>query len=136
MTRYITHISIAPAASMGQLTLAPDGHTAALNTKGAQWHPVPLTGLAAMEVSDEVADGRHTVTAKLTATLCGRYTPMAGPVAVLLTCADCTRLLLGTGERPMPAVTLADTLPDKAAERSAQTMTVSYAARPLALLGS
>lgn len=46
-----------------------------------------------MEVSDEVADGRHTVTTKLTATLCGRYTPMAGPVAVLLTCADGTRLL-------------------------------------------
>lgn len=136
MTRYITHISLAPAASMGQLTLGPDGHTAALNTKGAQWHPVPLTGLAAMEVSDEVADGRHTVTAKLSATLCGRYTPMAGPVAVLLTCADGTRLLLGTGERPMPAVTLADTLPDKAAERSAQTMTVSYGARPLALLSS
>lgn len=136
MTRYITHLSLAPAASMGQLTLFPDGHTAALNTKGAQWHPVPTTGLAAMEVSDEVADGRHTVTTKLTATLCGRYTPMAGPVAVLLTCADGTRLLLGTGERPMPAVTLADTLPDKASERSAQTMTVSYAARPLALLGS
>lgn len=136
MTRYITHISLAPAASMGQLTLGPDGHTAALNTKGAQWHPVPTTGLAALEVSDEVADGRHTCSAKLTATLCGRYTPMAGPVAVLLTCADGTRLLLGTGERPMPAVTLADTLPDKAAERSALTMTVSYAARPLALLGS
>lgn len=34
MTRYITHISLAPAASMGQLTLGPDGHTAALNTKG------------------------------------------------------------------------------------------------------
>lgn len=136
MTRYITHLSLAPAASMGQLTLGPDGHTAALNTKGAQWHPVPITGLAAMEVSDEVADGRHTVTAKLTATLCGRYTPLAGPVAALLTCADGTRLLLGTGERPMPAVTLADTLPDKAAERSAQTITVSYGARPLALLSS
>lgn len=136
MTRYITHLSLAPAASMGQLTLGPDGHTAALDTKGAQWHTVPTTGLAAMEVSDEVADGRHTVTTKLTATLCGRYAPMAGPVAVLLTCADGTRLLLGTGERPMPAVTLADTLPDKASERSAQTMTVSYAARPLALLGS
>ena len=143
MTRYITHISLAPAASMGQLTLAPDGHTAALNTKGAQWHTVPTTGLAALGgggegggVSYEVADGRHTVTAKLTATLCGRYTPMAGPVAVLLTCADGTRLLLGTGERPMPAVTRADTLPDKAAERSAQTMTVSYGARPLALLSS
>lgn len=136
MTRYITHLSLAPAASMGQLTLGPDGHTAALDTKGAQWHTVPTTGLAAMEVSDEVADGRHTVTTKLTATLCGRYTPMAGPVAVLLTCADGTRLLLGTGERPMPAVTLADTLPDKASERSAQTITVSYAARPLALLGS
>lgn len=136
MTRYITHLSLAPAASMGQLTLGPDGHTAALNTKGAQWHHVPTTGLAAMEVNDEVADGRHTVTTKLTATLCGRYTPMAGPVAVLLTCADGTRLLLGTGERPMPAVTLADTLPDKAAERSAQTMTVSYAARPLALMNN
>lgn len=136
MTRYITHISLAPAASMGQLTLGPDGHTAALNTTGAQWHPVPTTGLAAMEVSDEVADGRHTVTTKATATLCGRYTPMAGPVAVQLTCADGTRLLLGTGERPMPVVTLADTLPDKAAERSAQTITFSYAARPLALLGS
>lgn len=136
MTRYITHISLAPAASMGQLTLGPDGHTAALDTKGAQWHTVPTTGLAAMEVNDEVADGRHTVTAKLTATLCGRYTPMAGPVAVLLTCADGTLLLLGTGERPMPAVTLPDTLPDKAAERSAQTITVSYASRPLALMGS
>lgn len=136
MTRYITHISLAPAASMGQLTLAPDGHTAALNTKGAQWHTVPITGLAAMEVSDEAADGRHAVSTKVTATLCGRYTPLAGPVAALLTCADGTRLLLGTGERPMPAVTLADTLPDKAAERSAQTITVSYAARPLALMGS
>nr|DAW09925.1 MAG TPA: hypothetical protein [Caudoviricetes sp.] len=134
MTRYITHISLAPAASMGQLTLAPDGHTAALSTKGAQWHTVPTTGLAAMEVSDDVADGRHTVTAKLTATLCGRYTPMAGPVAVLLTCADGTRLLLGTGERPMPAVTLPDTLPDKAAERSAQTLTITYSSRPLALM--
>lgn len=136
MTRYITHLSLAPAASMGQLTLAPDGQTCALNTKGAQWHTVPTTGLAAMEVSDEAADGRHAVSTKLTATLCGRYTPMAGPVAVLLTCADGTRLLLGTGERPMPSVTLGDTLPDKAAERSAQTLTVSYAARPLALLGS
>lgn len=136
MTRYITHLSLAPAASMGQLTLAPDGQTAALNTKGALWHPVPITGLAAMEVSDEAADGRHAVSTKVTATLCGRYTPMAGPVAALLTCADGTRLLLGTGERPMPAVTLADTLPDKAAERSAQTITVSYGARPLALLSS
>lgn len=134
MTRYITHISLAPAASMGQLTLGPDGHTAALDTKGAQWHTVPTTGLAAMEVNDDVADGRHTVTAKLTATLCGRYTPMAGPVAVLLTCADGTRLLLGTGERPMPAVTLADTLPDKATERSAQTLTITYSSRPLALM--
>lgn len=136
MTRYITHLSLAPAASMGQLTLAPDGQTAALNTKGALWHPVPTTGLAAMEVTDDVADGRHTVSTKVTATLCGRYTPMAGPVAVLLTCADGTRLLLGTGERPMPAVTLADTLPDKAAERSAQAITVSYPSRPLALLSS
>lgn len=136
MTRYITHLSLAPAASMGQLTLAPDGLSAALNTKGAQWHPVPITGLAAMEVNDEVADGRHSVTAKLTATLCGRYTPMAGPAAVLLTCADGTRLLLGTGERPMPAVTLGDTLPDKAAERSAQTMTISYSSRPLALMNN
>lgn len=136
MTRYITHLSLAPAASMGQLTLGPDGHTAALNTKGAQWHPVPTTGLAAMEVSDEVADGRHTVSTKLTATLCGRYTPMAGPVAVLLTCADGTRLLLGTGERPMPAVTLPDTLPDKAAERSAQTLSISYSSRPLALINN
>lgn len=134
MTRYITHINLAPAASMGQLTLGPDGHTAALNTKGAQWDTVPTTGLAAMEVNDEVADGRHTCSAKLTATLCGRYTPMAGPVAVLLTCADGTRLLLGTGERPMPAVTLADTLPDKAAERSAQTLTITYSSRPLALM--
>lgn len=136
MTRYITHLSLAPAASMGQLTLAPDGQTAALGTKGALWHPVPITGLAAMEVSDEAADGRHTVSTKVTATLCGPYTPMAGPVAALLTCADGTRMLLGTGERPMPAVTLADTLPDKATERSAQTITVSYAARPLALMGS
>lgn len=136
MTRYITHLSLAPAASMGQLTLGPDGHTAALSTKGAQWRPVPTTGLAAMEVTDEVADGRHTVTTKLTATLCGRYTPMAGPVAVLLTCADGTRLLLGTGERPMPAVTLADTLPDKAAERSAQVLTISYSSRPLALINN
>lgn len=136
MTRYITHINLAPAASMGQLTLGPDGHTAALDTKGAQWHTVPTTGLAAMEVNDEVADGRHTCSAKLTATLCGRYTPLAGPVAVLLTCADGTRLLLGTGERPMPAVTLPDTLPDKAAERSAQTIKVSYPSRPLALMGS
>lgn len=136
MTRYITHLSLAPAASMGQLTLAPDGQTAALNTKGAQWHPVPITGLAAMEVSDEAADGRHTVTTKLTATLCGRYTPLAGPVAALLTCADGTRLLLGTGERPMPAVTLADTLPDKAAERSAQTLAISYPSRPLALINN
>lgn len=134
MTRYITHISIAPAASMGQLTLGPDGHTAALDTKGAQWHTVPTTGLAAMEVNDEVPDGRHTCSAKLTATLCGRYTPLAGPVAVLLTCADGTRLLLGTGERPMPAVTLADTLPDKATERSAQALTITYSSRPLALM--
>lgn len=134
MTRYITHISIAPAASMGQLTLGPDGHTAALDTKGALWHTVPTTGLAAMEVNDEVPDGRHTCSAKLTATLCGRYTPLAGPVAVLLTCADGTRLLLGTGERPMPAVTLADTLPDKATERSAQALTITYSSRPLALM--
>lgn len=134
MTRYITHISLAPAASMGQLTLGPDGHTAAIDTKGAQWHTVPTTGLAALEVNDEVADGRHTCSAKLTATLCGRYTPMAGPVAVMLTCADGTRMLLGTGERPMPAVTLPDTLPDKAAERSAQTLTITYSSRPLALM--
>lgn len=134
MTRYITHISLAPASGMGQLTIAPDGQSAALDTKGAQWHTVPTTGLAAMEVNDEVADGRHTCSAKLTATLCGRYTPMAGPVAVLLTCADGTRLLLGTGERPMPAVTLADTLPDKATERSAQTLTITYSSRPLALM--
>lgn len=134
MTRYIIHLSLAPAASMGQLTLAPDGQTAALNTKGALWHPVPITGLAAMEVTDDVADGRHTISTKVTATLCGRYTPLAGPVAALLTCADGTRLLLGTGERPMPAVTLADTLPDKAAERSAQTVTITYSSRPLALM--
>lgn len=136
MTRYITHLSLATAASMGQLTLAPDGQTAALNTKGALWHPVPITGLAAMEVTDNVADGRHTVSTKVTATLCGPYTPMAGPVAALLTCADGTRLLLGTGERPMPAVTQADTLPDKAAERSARTMTISYSSRPLALINN
>lgn len=136
MTRYITRISIAPAASMGQLTLGPDGHTAALDTRGAQWHTVPTTGLAAMEVNDEVPDGRHTCSAKLTATLCGRYTPMAGPVAVMLTCADGTRLLLGTGERPMPSVTLPDTLPGKASERSAQTLTISYSSRPLALMNN
>lgn len=131
---YITHIALAPCSALGGLLIAPDGQTGTIATPKVEWTDLPIVGMAALEVTDEVDDGRHIYTTKLTATLCQRCAPMAQPMAALLTLSDGSLMLIGSYDRPMPTITLADTRPAKPSEQAAATLTMTHAARPLRLL--
>lgn len=93
------------------------------------WERIPTVGLSALEVSDSVGDdGIRLYTSKLTALQACSITPPCEPMCYRLTLTDGAQLLLGTSHRPHPVQTQTDSHPDRAAERCACTLTVTWTA--------
>lgn len=128
MIRYIQKIERTAAYHLTMACVVRETHRAFISYF-VPWERIPTVGLSALEVSDSVGDdGVRLYTSKLTALLACAIPPPSAPVAYRLTLTDGTRLLLGTFHRPHPVQTIADSHPDRASERCACTLTVTWTA--------
>lgn len=128
MLRYITRAEACAARHLKTATPIPAA-CAVVVPGYMPFQEIPLAAPAALEVSQETQTSAPVFTAKLTLTLsCPHWTPPPGPLALRLTCADGTRLLLGTAQRPFPLMARAATHPARTAEQCAQTLTFTLTA--------
>lgn len=123
--RYITHVDVCPANHLRLAHPLQDGvHFYAPSY--IPWEHVCISGLAGLEVTDEVEDGMRTYTSKLTFVSEERSALPAGPVAFRLTAADGTQFVMGSAERPHPVITISDSHPAKASSVCACTYTAQW----------
>lgn len=106
---YINSIKIAIAQDATALITSTDAGVA-VHSEKVKWYDISLTGLAALTIEQDTADGIKTKTAKLTAALCHDET--LPPCAIfLLRTTDGEELLLGTPLRPHAIYAILRTFP-------------------------
>ncbi len=123
--RYINRVDMCPARHLHLVRPLPDG-VHAYAPDYVPWESLCISGLAALEVTDNVEDGVRTFTSKLTLTLADRPALPNGPVGFRLTTTGGEELLLGLAFRPFPTVALSDSLPSKPASACACTLTATW----------
>jgi len=129
---FINRIAFCSASLLTSALVFPPSSQVVLSADLAT-KDLPLAGLAALEVSEEMKDGQRIFTSKLTATLCEEFEPPAAPIALLMRLTDGSRLLLGTSARPFPIVAMSLKRPEKASSQSACTLTATWTAPTPAL---
>ena len=89
------------------------------------YEPLPMIGLAELEISDAMENGVRLWSTKLVLTLPERISSPSNPFSFRLTATDGTQYILGLSERPHPIVTFSDKHPNGANCQCACTMNVS-----------
>lgn len=133
MIRYINRLAYCSAQLLSPVVVFPSS-SAAYSTGYLPFEDLPLAALASLEVSEEMQDGERVFTSKLTAVLKCPFDVPTKPIALRLTCTDGTTLILGTAERPFPLSSVSVAHPEKASERSAYTLNVTWTAPTPALV--
>ena len=90
------------------------------------FHALCLDGLAQCEASEAVENGCRITTVRLTAHTTEDFQVDERRLCWRITTAEGTQYLIGLDEQPWPEVTVVDTYPDKATERSGKTITVTW----------
>lgn len=88
------------------------------------YEPLPVVGLASLEVSDDIENGVRVWTSKLSLTLPDRIASPDYPVSFRLTAVDGTQYLMGLSNRPHPVVRFDDKHPSTASNQCACIMNV------------
>lgn len=136
MLHYINRIEAVAAMHLAPALILPAQRQAIL-TEYVPLRTLPLSGLAALEVTAERTDGRTLHTARLTALLTAFWEPPGAPTALLLhTVSGGAPLLMGTSLRPYPTLLTSLTCPDRPSQRIACTLQATWTAPlpPLALI--
>ena len=126
MHSYIAHIHRAPAQHIRTMYPAPDNIHIIPTGQYIPWQPICQSGLASLEVTDELQDGTHIYTTRLTFLTPERIPIPTQPQAYKLTLTDGRTLILGTDQRPHPLHTITDTREDKATGRAAVTNLITH----------
>jgi len=125
MLRYITRLEVCPARHLRLARILPAEGIAVIGHY-MPFREIPIAAPAALDTAEEVQTSAPVFTTKLTATLrCPAAGLPGGPLALRLTCADGTRLLLGTARRPFPLVVRSATHPARTAEECAAKLTAT-----------
>lgn len=136
MLHYINRIDAVAAMHLAPALILPALRQAIL-PEYVPLRALPLSGLAALEVTAERADGRTLHTARLTALLAAFWEPPGAPAALILhTVRGGAPLLMGTSQRPFPTLLTSLTCPDRASQRAACTLQAAWTAAlpPLRLI--
>lgn len=105
--RHICKVALCPARRAAlRLVLMPAARTA-VQEAWLPWAELPLSGLASLQVEEQVADGSRLTKATLTAPLRCNPAGFGGePLCLRLTDDAGRHWLLGSGAQPHPLVTL------------------------------
>lgn len=124
MVRYVNRVEVVPARF-----LLYAGFDAAagrvFHLSSLPWRPLCISGLAELEVAGEAGQGAREFTSKLSAVLARPFPFTEEPYSFRLRLTDGSRLVLGVGGRPFPAISTADKHPGRASERCCLSITVS-----------
>lgn len=90
------------------------------------FHALCLDGLAQCETSEAVENGCRITTVKMTAHTTEDFRVDERRLCWRITTVEGTQYLIGLDEQPWPEVTVVDTYPDKATDRSGKTITVTW----------
>ena len=125
-TNFINSIKVAIAQDAASLITSTDAGVAVHSDK-VVWYELSLTGLAALTIEQDTADGIKTKTAKLTARLCHDETLPPRAIFLLQT-TDGEELLLGTPLRPHAIYAILRTFPAASSDPGGYTLSVSLTA--------
>lgn len=125
MIRHINKVEVCEAYHLGLATPLPDGLHVVINDY-MPFRPLPLVGLAAVEVTDELTNRMRVWTTKVTARLSNLFLLPACPVVFRLTDVCGRHYLVGTALFPFPKVNFSDKFPDQPAGISGCNLLVTW----------
>ena len=123
---YINSIKIAIAQDATALITSTDAGVA-VHSEKVKWYDISLTGLAALTIEQDTADGIKTKTAKLTAALCHNETLSPRCIFLLHTTSG-EEFLLGTPLRPYAIWSILPTFAANTSEASGLTLSATLTA--------
>lgn len=87
---------------------------------------LPLVGLALCEVTSKVQDNSRVFTFTLSGKLSAHFDVADRQLAILVTCVNGDRFLIGSNERPFPVINTTDSLPGTVTDPAGCTFSVQY----------
>ena len=122
----IQKVEIADASALPSMMILPKGECHIVNT--SMFTEFNTKGLVDVTVKDELSNNQLVYTTTVEFNTCIKTTEGMRRKAFLLTAADGTRYVVGTGSRPYPVITESNPFPDRPTESMLKKVTVKWTA--------
>ena len=122
----IQKVEIADASALPSMMILPKGECQIENLQ--MFTEFNIKGLVSATVKDELSNNQLVYTTTVEFNTCIKTTEGMRRKAFLLTAADGTRYLVGTGSRPYPVITESNPFPHRPTESMLKKVTVKWTA--------